>query len=114
MMIMELLSWIKTSRLESHLILNLPYKLVLLQRQGDSEGETKGKIFFRQWDESLRERMWGERKRMSGIVIISFNILKCMRVLVLFYLYWKSALTQMKGVILKKNDCKMKINIVTL
>jgi hypothetical protein len=94
--------------------INLPYKLVLLQRQGDSEGETKGKIFFRQWDESLRERMWGERKRMSGIVIISFNILKCMRVLVLFYLYWKSALTQMKGVILKKNDCKMKINIVTL
>jgi hypothetical protein len=28
--------------------INLPYKLVLLQRQGDSEGETKGKIFFRQ------------------------------------------------------------------
>jgi len=108
MMIMELLSWIKTSRLESQLILNLPYKLVLLQKQGDNEGETKGKVFFRQWDESLRERMWGERKRMSGMVIISFNILKYMRVLVLFCLFWKLALTRMKGVIFKKMIAKWK------
>jgi hypothetical protein len=47
-MIMELLSWIKTSILESQLILNLPYKLVLLQKQGENEGETKGKVFLRQ------------------------------------------------------------------